>query len=51
MQYLEGESLAEKMVRKPLELSAALALAEQAAEGLAEAHAHGVVHRDINRRT
>jgi len=47
MQYLEGESLAEKMVRKPLELSAALALAEQAAEGLAEAHAHGVVHRDI----
>src|SRR5882724_7879897 len=37
MQYLEGESLAEKMVRKPLELSAALALAEQAAEGLAEA--------------
>src|SRR5258705_13404185 len=47
MQYLEGESLAEKMVRKPLELSTALALAEQAAEGLAEAHAHGVVHRDI----
>src|SRR5258705_9357946 len=47
MQYLEGESLAEKMVRKPLELSAALAIAEQAAEGLAEAHAHGVVHRDI----
>ncbi|HYU98890.1 MAG TPA: serine/threonine-protein kinase, partial [Pyrinomonadaceae bacterium] len=47
MQYLEGESLAEKMVRKPLELSTALAIAEQAAEGLAEAHAHGVVHRDI----
>ena len=47
MQYLEGESLAEKMVRQPLELSTALALAEQAAEGLAEAHAHGVVHRDI----
>src|SRR5512132_265512 len=47
MQYLEGESLAEKMVRQPLELSTALALTEQAAEGLAEAHAHGVVHRDI----
>jgi len=47
MQYLEGESLAEKMVRKPLELSTALAVAEQAAEGLAEAHAHGIVHRDI----
>ncbi len=47
MQYLEGESLAEKMVRQPLDLSTALALTEQAAEGLAEAHAHGVVHRDI----
>ncbi len=47
MQYIEGESLAEKIERKPLELSTALAIAEQAAEGLAEAHAHGIVHRDI----
>lgn len=47
MQYIEGESLAEMMEREPLTLSAALTLVEQAAEGLAEAHAHGVVHRDI----
>jgi serine/threonine protein kinase/Tfp pilus assembly protein PilF len=47
MQYIEGEMLAEKMVRKPLGVSNSLAIAEQAAEGLAEAHAHGVVHRDI----
>ncbi len=47
MQYIEGETLAENMDREPLTLSAALALAEQAAEGLAEAHAHGIVHRDI----
>ncbi|MFZ0062449.1 MAG: protein kinase [Pyrinomonadaceae bacterium] len=47
MQYIEGESLAEKMERDPLTLSAALAIVQQAAEGLAEAHAHGVVHRDI----
>ncbi|HZE70709.1 MAG TPA: protein kinase [Pyrinomonadaceae bacterium] len=47
MQYLEGETLAEQMERQPLELSTALAIAEQAAEGLAEAHAHGVVHRDL----
>ena len=47
MQYIEGETLAEKMERKPLRLSTALAIAEQAAEGLAEAHAHGIVHRDI----
>src|SRR6266480_3687397 len=47
MQYIEGETLAEKMDRQPLELNTALALAAQAAEGLAEAHAHGVVHRDL----
>ena len=47
MQYIEGETLAEEMERQPLELSAALAIAEQAAEGLAEAHTHGIVHRDL----
>lgn len=47
MQYIEGESLADKMKRKPLSLGDSLAIAEQAAEGLAEAHAHGIVHRDI----
>src|SRR5256714_12838303 len=47
MQYIEGETLAKKMKREPLELGTALDIAEQAAEGLAEAHAHGVVHRDL----
>ena len=47
MQYIEGDTLAEKMERQTLELSTALAIAEQAAEGLAEAHKHGIVHRDI----
>jgi len=47
MQYIEGETLAESMLREPLQLSTALALAEQAAEGLAEAHARGILHRDI----
>ncbi len=47
MQYIEGETLAEQMERQPLELSTALAIAEQAAEGLAEAHTHGIVHRDL----
>lgn len=47
MQYIEGETLAERMERDPLSVEDALALAEQATEGLAEAHAHGIVHRDI----
>ncbi len=47
MQYIEGESLAEKMERNPLGLGTSVAIAEQAAEGLAEAHAHGIIHRDI----
>lgn len=47
MQYVEGETLAAAMEREPLPLTTALAVVEQAAEGLAEAHAHGVVHRDI----
>ena len=47
MQYLEGESLADAMEREALSVKDALALAEQAAEGLAEAHAQGIIHRDI----
>jgi serine/threonine protein kinase/Tfp pilus assembly protein PilF len=47
MQYIEGETLAEKMEREPLGVTTALAIAEQAAEGLAEAHTHGILHRDI----
>lgn len=47
MQYIEGETLAEKMTREPLSLNTTLDIIGQAAEGLAEAHAHGIVHRDI----
>src|SRR5437773_287378 len=47
MQYIEGETLAEEMERQPLARSTALAIAEKAAEGLAEAHTHGIVHRDL----
>jgi serine/threonine protein kinase/tetratricopeptide (TPR) repeat protein len=47
MQYIEGETLADKMERKPLRLSTVLSIAEQAAEALAEAHAHNLIHRDI----
>jgi serine/threonine protein kinase/Flp pilus assembly protein TadD len=47
MQYIEGETLAETLRNKPLDLSAVLNIAEQAGEALAEAHAQGIIHRDI----
>jgi serine/threonine protein kinase len=47
MEYLEGESLADRVTRGPLPLDEALRYARQIAEALEEAHEHGIVHRDL----
>jgi serine/threonine protein kinase/Flp pilus assembly protein TadD len=47
LQYVEGETLARYIQRKALGLREALGVAVQVAAALAEAHAQGVVHRDI----
>ncbi len=48
MEYLEGESLAELVGREgPLPLARAVHLLRQVCASLAEAHAQGLVHRDI----
>jgi len=47
MQYVEGETLDSRMRRKPLTLRESLSIGSQVADALAEAHAHGVIHRDI----
>lgn len=48
MEYLDGMDLADLIDRfGPLPASRAIFLLRQAAESLAEAHAHGLVHRDI----
>ncbi len=47
MQYVDGETLAERLKRGPLDLSSTIALARQVAEALDEAHRQGIVHRDI----
>ncbi len=47
MQYVEGETLDARIKRKPLELKESLSIASQVADALAEAHAHGIIHRDI----
>lgn len=43
----QGESLAERIARGPLEIAAAIDLAVQIAEGLALVHEAGIVHRTL----
>ncbi len=47
MQFVEGETLASRMQRQPLEIGEALDMAVQVADALTEAHAHNIIHRDI----
>ena len=47
MQYVEGETLADRLRRGPLLVSAALDVAAQIASALNTAHARGIVHRDV----
>jgi non-specific serine/threonine protein kinase len=47
MELLEGETLAQKMSRQPMEMNELLPLATQIADALESAHAKGIVHRDI----
>src|SRR3989475_10475181 len=47
MQHVEGETLDSRMKRKPFDLSEALSISSQVADALAEAHGHGIIHRDI----
>ncbi|HZO17133.1 MAG TPA: protein kinase, partial [Polyangiaceae bacterium] len=47
MEWLEGESLSQRLRREPLSLADAYRVALGAAEAMSVAHAHGVLHRDI----
>lgn len=46
-EYVPGETLAETLERSGLSADEALRIALQVAEGLADAHGRGVVHRDL----
>ncbi len=47
MQYIEGETLAERLQHKPLDMIESARLAQQIADALNEAHSHGIIHRDL----
>src|SRR5262249_5496241 len=47
MEYLEGETLAARIRKGPLEFQAAVGIACQVARALGAAHAKGIVHRDL----
>ena len=47
MEYVEGETLRDRIRRGPLKTDEALDIAGQVAAGLGEAHRKGIIHRDI----
>jgi tetratricopeptide (TPR) repeat protein len=47
MEHVPGRTLAAILAEGPLEAAAALRLLRQVAEALADAHEHGIVHRDV----
>ena len=47
MEFVQGRSLAEAIVSRPLSPAEAASIGVEIAEALAEAHQHGIVHRDI----
>lgn len=47
MEFIEGQTLKDKIESEPLEIEEAVKIVTQVAEGLSEAHIKGIVHRDI----
>jgi len=47
MELVDGETLAERLARGPLEVAEVLRIARDIAEAVEAAHAEGIVHRDL----
>ena len=47
LEYVPGETLAQRIAREPLKLEEVLSIAQQVAEAVSAAHDRGVIHRDL----
>ena len=47
MEYCEGETLSQRIRRRPIDSAEFLMISRQIASGLAAAHKEGIIHRDI----
>ena len=47
LEYVPGQTLAERIAKKPLKLEETLSIALQIAEAIAAAHEHDIIHRDL----
>jgi serine/threonine protein kinase/Tfp pilus assembly protein PilF len=47
MEYIDGVTLRERVVERPMTISEAVEVAKQIASALSSAHAAGIIHRDI----
>ncbi len=47
LELLRGRTLAERLAQGPMSLREALQIGTQVVKGVAHAHAHGVIHRDL----
>jgi serine/threonine protein kinase/tetratricopeptide (TPR) repeat protein len=47
LEYIPGETLAERIAREPIKLKEVLSIGQQIAEAVSVAHKKGVVHRDL----
>jgi serine/threonine protein kinase len=47
LEFIEGETLSQRIARSPLPVREALEIARQIASGLRAAHAEGIIHRDL----
>jgi eukaryotic-like serine/threonine-protein kinase len=47
MEFVDGETLADRLSRGPVSVPEAVAIARQIADGLSAAHEQGIIHRDL----